>query len=221
MVNIGNDWDELLADEWGKEYYQNLRKFLKREYATRTIYPDMHDIFNALKFSSYKDTKVVILGQDPYHGEKQAHGLCFSVKKGIKPPPSLQNIFKEIQSELGIEIPKHGELTSWAEQGILMLNTCLTVRAGEANSHRGQGWEELADKIVATLNDREEPIVFVLWGNPAKHKARLVTNSQHLILTAAHPSPLSAHNGFFGCSHFSKINEFLESNGADPINWTV
>ena len=221
MVNIGNEWDELLADEFQKDYYKELRQFLISEYRTRKIYPPMDDIFNALKYTSYSDVKAVILGQDPYHGEGQAHGLCFSVKRGTPPPPSLQNIFKEINSELGLPIPNHGELTAWAKSGVLLLNTALTVREGQANSHRGHGWEILTDRIIELLNERESPIVFLLWGGNARAKAKLITDSKHLILQCAHPSPLSAHNGFFGCGHFAKANEFLEENGIDPISWAI
>lgn len=221
MVNIGNEWDELLAEEFKKDYYLQLRRFLISEYNSRTIYPPMNDIFNALKATSYSDVKAVILGQDPYHGAGQAHGMCFSVKKGTPPPPSLQNIFKEIQSELGLPIPPHGELTAWAQSGVLLLNTVLTVREGMANSHRGHGWEILTDRIIELLNERETPIVFLLWGGNARAKAKLINNPKHLVLQCAHPSPLSAHNGFFGCGHFIKANEFLQSNGIEPINWSI
>lgn len=221
MVNIGNEWDELLADEFKKDYYLQLRQFLISEYNSRTIYPPMNDIFNALKATSYSDVKAVILGQDPYHGAGQAHGMCFSVKKGTPPPPSLQNIFKEIQSELGLPIPPHGELTAWAKSGVLLLNTVLTVREGLANSHRGHGWEILTDRIIELLNERETPIVFLLWGGNARAKAKLINNPKHLVLQCAHPSPLSAHNGFFGCGHFIKANEFLKSSGMEPIDWRI
>lgn len=221
MVNIGNEWDTLLADEFKKEYYLKLRQFLISEYNSRTIYPPMNDIFNALKATSYSDVKAVILGQDPYHGAGQAHGMCFSVKKGTPPPPSLQNIFKEIHDELGLPIPAHGELTAWTQNGVLLLNTVLTVRDGQANSHRGQGWEILTDRIIELLNGRETPIVFLLWGGNARAKAKLITNPKHLVLQCAHPSPLSAYNGFFGCGHFVKANEFLESRGIEPIDWRI
>ncbi len=221
MVNIGNEWDELLADEFKKDYYLQLRQFLISEYNSRTIYPPMNDIFNALRYTSYGDVKAVILGQDPYHGAGQAHGLCFSVKKGTPPPPSLQNIFKEINTELGLPIPNHGELVEWAKSGVLMLNTVLTVREGQANSHRGHGWEIFTDKVIELLNKREQPIVFLLWGGNARSKAKLITNPKHLILQCAHPSPLSAYNGFFGCGHFVKANEFLKSQGSEPINWSL
>lgn len=221
MVNLGNEWDDLLADEFKKEYYLNLRKFLISEYNSRTIYPPMDDIFNALKNTSYSDVKAVILGQDPYHGAGQAHGMCFSVKKGTPPPPSLQNIFKEIQTELGFPIPSHGELTAWAKSGVLLLNTVLTVREGMANSHKGKGWEIFTDRVIELLNGRDTPIVFLLWGGNARAKKKLITNPKHLILECAHPSPLSAYNGFFGCGHFVKANEFLISNGIEPINWQI
>lgn len=221
MMHIGNEWDALLADEIRKDYYLRLREFLKQEYTTRRIYPPMEDIFNALRHTSYSYVRAVILGQDPYHGAGQAHGMCFSVRKGTPPPPSLQNIFKEMKSDLGIDPPNHGELTAWADSGVLLLNTVLTVREGEANSHRGMGWEQFTDRIIELLNQREQPIVFLLWGGNARSKARLITNPQHLILQCAHPSPLSAYNGFFGCRHFSKTNEFLVQHGMQPINWRL
>jgi len=219
MVNIGNDWDELLKDEWEKPYYLTLREFLKVEYSSGVIHPDMNDIFNALRYTAYDDAKIVLLGQDPYHGEGQAHGLCFSVKQGVQKPPSLQNMFKELGAELGIPAPPHGELTEWAKQGVLLLNTCLTVRHGMANSHSGKGWEVLTDRIIQILNEREKPLIFFLWGGSAKQKTRFITNDRHVVLTAAHPSPLSAHNGFFGCGHFKTANEILASRGEEPIKW--
>lgn len=221
MVNIGNEWDSLLKDEFKKEYYLKLRAFLAKEYKERTIYPHMNDIFNALRYTSYSDVKAVILGQDPYHGEGQAHGLCFSVKKGVEPPPSLKNIFKEINAELGCSIPNHGELTSWANQGVLLLNTVLTVRSGEANSHKGMGWEIFTDKVIELLNMRDDPIVFLLWGANARAKTSIITNPKHKILTCAHPSPLSAYNGFWNCGHFKVCNEFLIENGKEPIDWEI
>lgn len=221
MVNIGNEWDNLLEDEFKKEYYKALRKFLIKEYNTHTVYPPMNDIFNALRYTSYSDVKAVILGQDPYHGAGQAHGLCFSVKKGVAPPPSLVNIFKELNADLGIPAPRHGELTDWANNGVLLLNTVLTVREGMANSHKGQGWEIFTDRVVQLLNEREKPIVFLLWGGNARSKAKLITNPNHLVLQCAHPSPLSAYNGFFGCRHFSKTNEFLRKNGIEEIDWRI
>ncbi len=220
MVNIGNEWDSLLADQFEADYYKNLREFLKSEYKSRVIYPPMNDIWNALKSVSYSDVKIVILGQDPYHGEGQAHGMCFSVKKGVEPPPSLKNIYKELKSDIGFEIPSHGCLQSWADQGVLLLNTVLTVRAGAAASHRGKGWEILTDRIIELLNEREKPMVFMLWGRPAREKKTFITNKNHLILESAHPSPLSAYNGFFGCKHFSKAKAFLENNG-QSMDWSV
>lgn len=221
MVNIGNEWDEILKDEFNSEYYQELRKFLAYEYQHYTIYPNMYDIFNALKTTSYSDVKVVILGQDPYHGPNQAHGMCFSVKKGVDPPPSLKNIFKELHEDCGCLIPTHGELTQWAKQGVLLLNTVLTVRAGQANSHAFHGWEKLTDQIIRKLNERETPIVFLLWGRNAQNKIPLITNPQHLILKCAHPSPLSAYHGFFGCHHFSKTNQFLQEHHLPIIDWQI
>ncbi len=222
MVNIGNDWDRILDGEFDKPYYRKLRAFLKSEYASRTIFPDMHDIFNALRYTSFENTRVVILGQDPYHEPGQAHGLCFSVKKGIQPPPSLQNIYKEIKSDLGIENDmSYGELTSWAKQGILLLNTVLTVRQGQANSHKGMGWEFFTDRVISELNKKETPVVFLLWGANARNKAQIIDNPKHIKLCCAHPSPLSAYNGFFGCKHFSKTNEILRASGQQPINWKV
>ncbi|MBP3592180.1 MAG: uracil-DNA glycosylase [Clostridia bacterium] len=221
MVNIGNDWDALLADEFKKDYYLSLREFLKAEYFTKTVYPPMNDIFNALKYTSFKDTKVVILGQDPYHGPGQAHGLCFSVQRGIRFPPSLQNIFKELQDEYGILPPQHGELTAWARQGVLLLNTTLTVRQGTPQSHKGQGWEILTDKIISLLNQKEEPVVFLLWGANAWAKKALIKSPKHLVLECAHPSPLSAYRGFFGCGHFKKANAYLEKHGLSPIDWEI
>ena len=221
MVNIGNEWDELLKGEFEKEYYLKLREFLKREYFTYQIYPNMYDIFNALKYTSYSDVKAVIIGQDPYHGPGQAHGLCFSVQKGVAIPPSLQNMYKELYSDLGITPANHGYLKKWADNGVLMMNAVLTVRGGQANSHRNMGWEIFTDKVIELLNNREQPIVFILWGNNAKQKMKLITNPKHLILQAAHPSPLSAFNGFFGCKHFSKTNDFLISQGMTPIDWKI
>jgi len=221
MVNIGNDWDRLLSDEFRSEYYLQLREFLKAEYSTRRIYPPMHDIFNAFKYTSYEDTRVVILGQDPYHGYGQAHGLCFSVKKGTQKPPSLKNIFKELNSEYGIEEPESGELFGWAKQGVLLLNTVLTVRAHQANSHQGKGWENFTDAVIKILNEQDRPIVYFLWGKPAQSKKKFLNNPKHLVLEAPHPSPLSAYRGFFGCKHFSKANEFLIANGIEAIDWQI
>ena len=222
MTNIlKNDWKDLLDDEFNKEYYQTLRKFLTNEYKTKTIYPDKYDIFNALHFTPYKDVKVVILGQDPYHGPGQAHGLSFSVNPGIKIPPSLVNIFKELHSDLGCYIPNNGYLKKWADQGVLLLNTSLTVRASEANSHKSIGWEIFTDRIISIVNEKEDPVVFLLWGNNAIKKKCLITNKKHLIRTSVHPSPLSASRGFFGSKPFSKINNFLISVNKDPIDWQI
>jgi uracil-DNA glycosylase len=221
MVNIGNDWDEILDGEFDKEYYLMLREFLKKEYSTQTIYPSMYDIFNALKATPYKDVKAVILGQDPYHGPGQAHGMCFSVQKGVPAPPSLVNIFKELHDDVGCDIPEHGYLADWAEQGVLLLNTVLTVRAGQPNSHKGMGWEIFTDNVIRKLNEREKPMVFMLWGSNAHTKTSYITNSSHLILKAPHPSPLSAYRGFFGCRHFSQANEFLTKNGMETIDWQI
>lgn len=221
MVLLGNDWDEILKDEFKKDYYLKLREFLKNEYKTHSIHPDMYDIFNALKWTSYKDTKVVILGQDPYHEVGQAHGLAFSVKVGVKIPPSLLNMYKELQNELGLYIPNNGYLEKWAHQGVLLLNSALTVRDGLANSHRGKGWEIFTDTVIKKLNEREDPIVFLLWGNNAREKASLITNPNHYILTAAHPSPLSASRGFFGCGHFKRANEILLKQGNKEIDWQI
>ena len=219
MVHIGNDWDGLLSAEFESEYYHALREFLKREYFSSKIYPPMNDIFNALKYTSYENTRVVILGQDPYHGEGQAHGLCFSVRSGVKFPPSLKNIFKELEAELGIKEPPSGELVGWAKQGVLLLNTTLTVREGMPQSHFGKGWEILTDRIISLMNEKTRPVVFILWGSNARRKKELITNKRHLVLECAHPSPLSAYNGFFGCGHFVKANEYLRANGEIPIDW--
>ena len=221
MVNLGNDWDEILKDEFSKEYYLKLRAFLKSEYKSHCIHPDMYDIFNALKWTSYENTKVVILGQDPYHEVGQAHGLAFSVQKGVKIPPSLLNIYKELNQDLGCYIPNNGYLIPWADQGVLLLNTALTVRAHEANSHQNVGWEIFTDNIIKLLNKREDPAIFVLWGGNARRKKSLIDTSRHYVLESAHPSPLSAYRGFFGCKHFSKINKILQSLGKDPIDWQI
>lgn len=221
MVSIGNDWDAILADEFKKPYYLALRQFLKEEYSSKVIYPSMYDIFNAFRYTPYSDVKVVLLGQDPYHGAGQAHGLCFSVKDGVAPPPSLVNIFKELNHDVGCTVPQSGCLTKWAERGVMLLNSVLTVREGAAGSHRGKGWETFTDSVISRLNDRKVPIVFMLWGNYAKSKIPLITYDRHLVLTAAHPSPLSASYGFFGCRHFSKANDFLVSNGMTPVDWQL
>ncbi|MDU3153381.1 MAG: uracil-DNA glycosylase [Anaerococcus hydrogenalis] len=220
-VQIGNDWDDILKEEWKKDYYINLRKKLIYEYKNYTVYPNMYDIFNALKKVSYKDVKVVILGQDPYHGQGQAHGFSFSVKKGIKTPPSLQNIYKELHNDLGLYIPNNGNLIKWADQGVLLLNSTLTVRAHQANSHKDLGWSILTDNIIKILNARSKPIVFILWGKFAQSKEELITNDRHLIIKSAHPSPFAAHRGFFGSRPFSKTNEFLQKNNFKPIDWQI
>ena len=220
MVKLNNDWDDVLLGEFEKDYYLKLREFLKKEYFSTRVYPPMEDIFNALRLTSYENTRVVILGQDPYHGYGQAHGLCFSVKPGVRKPPSLQNIFKELYHELGIPEPESGELTGWAKEGVLLLNTTLTVREGLPQSHKNQGWEILTDTIISKVNDKDSPVVFILWGGNARAKKSLITNKKHLILECAHPSPLSAYNGFFGCGHFKAANEFLASVGERPIDWS-
>ena len=218
---LKNNWNTVLKDEFDKDYYQKLRQFLLEEYKSKTIYPNAADIFNALHFTDYNDVKVVILGQDPYHGPNQAHGLSFSVKPGIQPPPSLRNIYKELHTDLGCSIPNNGYLKKWADQGVLLLNTVLTVRAGEANSHKNKGWEVFTDKIISKLNERKDPIVFILWGNNAISKKKLITNPQHYIIQSVHPSPLSATRGFFGSKPFSKTNEFLKSINKQEIDWQI
>lgn len=219
MVKLGNDWDNILADEWSKPYYRQLHDFLKSEYSKTRIYPDMYDIFNALKYTSFENTRAVIIGQDPYHGPGQAHGLCFSVKKGVPLPPSLINIYKEITDDLGVAMPQHGDLTGWARQGVLLLNTVLTVRAGQPNSHKDKGWEIFTDRVISELDRKETPVVFLLWGANAEKKARVITNPIHKKLITVHPSPLSAYRGFFGCRHFSKANKILSESGQEPIKW--
>ncbi len=221
MVNLENSWDKVLEGEFDKEYYQKLRQFLIGEYKSRPVYPDMYSIFNALKYTAYEDVKAVILGQDPYHQPGQAHGLCFSVQKGVQIPPSLVNIYKELESDLGIKPPSHGYLESWAKNGVLLLNTVLTVRDSQANSHKGKGWEIFTDRVIELLNEREKPMVFILWGNNAKTKEKLITNPAHCIIKSAHPSPLSAHYGFWGGKYFSRTNDFLISTGQEPIDWRI
>lgn len=218
-MHIGNDWDLVLAEEYTKEYYAELVDFVAEEYENHRVYPPREDVFNALRACSYEDTKVVILGQDPYHQEGQAHGLCFSVNRGVKIPPSLVNIYKELKADIGMEIPEHGCLSSWASQGVLLLNTVLTVRDSMPNSHKGKGWEVFTDAVIRKLNQRERPMVFILWGANAKAKEALITENRHLILTGSHPSPLSAHTGFFGGAYFSRANRFLELENQEPINW--
>ena len=221
MPPISNDWLEPLKEEFKKPYYRDLYQKVNEEYQTQTIYPSSDDLFNAFHFTPLSQVKVAILGQDPYHGEGQAHGLCFSVKKGVEIPPSLVNIYKELHDDLGCSIPEHGYLKKWADQGVLLLNTVLTVRAHQANSHRGIGWEEFTDAAIKILNEQDRPMVFMLWGSPARAKKAMLTNPKHLILEAPHPSPLSAYRGFFGCRHFSKCNAFLIKNGLDPIDWQI
>ncbi len=221
MPTIGNGWDGLIGGEFQKPYYLSLREFLKTEYKTRQIYPDMYNIFNALKATPPENVRCVILGQDPYHGPGQAHGLCFSVGRDVEVPPSLRNIYKELHDDMGMAIPQNGYLQAWAENGVLLLNTTLTVRAGSPNSHKGQGWETFTDAVIQSLNLVDHPIVFLLWGANARSKKSLITNPKHLILETVHPSPLSAYNGFFGCRHFSKCNAYLEQNGLSPIPWDI
>ncbi len=220
MVHIGNSWDELLKNEWSEPYYLDLRAFLASEYRSRTIYPPMNDIFNAFKYCAYEDVKVVILGQDPYYGEGQAHGLAFSVKKGVDVPPSLKNIYKELESDIGFKIPSHGCLEGWAKQGVFLLNTSLTVRKGQPLSHRGKGWETFTDHVISLLSAREKPMVFLLWGSNARSKKPLIDRTRHLVLEAPHPSPLSAFAGFFGCRHFSRANAFLAEHG-EKVDWSI
>ncbi|NUC15848.1 uracil-DNA glycosylase [Bacillus mycoides] len=222
MENIlQNDWGPLLGPEFEKEYYQNLANFLKEEYEEHVIYPKVEDIFNALGYTSYENTKVVILGQDPYHGPNQAHGLSFSVQPDIKTPPSLLNMYKELRDEYGYEIPNNGYLVKWAEQGVLLLNTVLTVRQGEANSHKGKGWEHFTDRVIELLNDRKKPVIFILWGRHAQAKKKLITNTNHYIIESVHPSPLSARRGFFGSKPYSKVNTILVNMGEREIDWEI
>ena len=221
MEIFKNDWGQYLKEEMAQPYYRQLRQFLIGEYSTKQVYPDMYSIFNALHYTSYADTKVLILGQDPYHEPGQAHGLSFSVQPNVPPPPSLVNIFKELETDLGCTVPNNGCLEPWARQGVLLLNTVLTVQAHRANSHRDKGWEMFTDKIISLLNQREKPVAFILWGSPARRKKAMITNPQHFIVESPHPSPLSAYRGFFGSRPFSKVNKFLESVGEKPINWQL
>ena len=216
-----NDWQNVLASEFEKEYYLKLRAILKKEYSQREIFPKADEIFNAMHFTAYEDIKAVIIGQDPYHGEDQAHGLCFSVGKDVTIPPSLINIYKELKDDLGITPPNHGYLKKWADEGVLLLNAILTVRAHKAASHHGIGWEVFTDEIISLVNQRQKPAVFILWGAFAGSKESLITHPQHLVLKAPHPSPLSAHRGFFGSKPFSKTNDFLKANGISPIDWAI
>ena len=219
QVKIEKSWQEVLQTEFDKPYFENLVGFVKQEYASNTIFPPAGQIFNAFNTCPFNNVKVVILGQDPYHGPGQAHGLCFSVNDGIQFPPSLQNIFKEITADLGIPAPKTGNLTRWAEQGVLLLNATLTVRASQAGSHQGKGWEEFTDAVIKTISEKSENVVFILWGSYAIKKKSLINASKHCILTAPHPSPLSSYRGFFGCKHFSQTNTYLTSKGKTPIEW--
>ncbi|WP_433745530.1 uracil-DNA glycosylase [Falsibacillus pallidus] len=221
IPRLNNDWDNLLSQEFEKDYFRKLEQFLEEEYETQNIYPEKKDVFNALKYTSYHDVKVVILGQDPYHGEGQAHGLSFSVLPGVAIPPSLRNIFKEMHADTGEEIPDHGCLKSWSEQGVLLLNTVLTVRKGQAHSHQKKGWETFTDLIISKLNEREKPVIFLLWGKPAQKKMDLIDCEKHVVLTSPHPSPLSARKGFFGSRPFSKINHLLMEQGEEQIKWGI
>lgn len=221
MAILKNDWAPLLEEEFKKPYYQRLREILLQEYQNRVVYPDSYDIYNALHFTSFSDTKVVIIGQDPYHGPEQAHGLSFSVKPGVGIPPSLKNIYKELQADLGCYIPNNGHLVKWAKQGVLMLNAVLTVRAGTPNSHKGLGWEIFTNKVIETLNQRQTPVVFILWGNFAQQKQQLITSSRHFIIKSPHPSPFSANKGFFGSKPFSKTNAILREIGMQEIDWQI
>lgn len=218
---IGNDWDSLLNEEYKKEYFKKLENFVTEEYNHKTIYPKVNEVYNAFRYTSYDDVKVVIIGQDPYHGENQAEGLCFSVKNGVPKPPSLVNIFKELNNDLGCNIPNNGSLVQWTQQGILLLNAVLTVEKDKAASHRGKGWETFTDEVIKIINKKTTPVVFILWGNYARSKKELITNNKHFIIESAHPSPLSAYNGFFGSKPFSKTNNFLISHGLEPINWEI
>ncbi len=221
MAAIDNDWLDAISGEFRKPYYKELFRFVKEEYGRYVIYPNADDIFNAFHFTPLSKVKVVILGQDPYHNVGQAHGLCFSVKPDVEIPPSLVNIYKELEADLGCKVPNNGYLKKWADQGVLMLNTVLTVRAHQAASHQGKGWEQFTDAVIEAVNAQDRPIVYMLWGKPAQSKIPMLTNSKHLILKAPHPSPLSAYRGFFGCKHFSQANEFLEKNGLEPIDWQI
>lgn len=219
--NLPNSWESLLSKEWEKPYFQKLSSFVKKEYQCSVVYPQMHDIFNALKWTDFHEVKAVILGQDPYHGPNQAHGLSFSVKHGERIPPSLRNIYKEIQNDLGYDIPNHGCIEKWSKEGVLLLNTVLTVKEGEANSHRGVGWETFTDSIISLLNSREKPVVFILWGKPAQNKMKLIDTTKHICLSSAHPSPLSATRGFFGSKPFSNTNHILKLWGEKEIDWKI
>ena len=221
MIRLGGGWDEILAPLFQSENYQKIRDFLKHEYSQYEVYPDMYDIFNCFRYTPLNNVKVVLLGQDPYHNEGQAHGLCFSVKDGVPPPPSLINIFRELKTDVGCTIPQSGNLTKWASEGVLLLNTALTVRAHQANSHKNCGWTWFTDNVIKIISEKKEHVVFILWGGNARSKKALIDSSKHLILECAHPSPLSAYNGFFGCRHFSKTNAYLEKHSITPIDWQL
>lgn len=218
---IGNDWDKILEEEFKKDYFIKLINNVRKEYQTKTIFPRKDQVFNAFRYTPYKDVKVVILGQDPYHGEGEAEGLSFSVPLNIRKPPSLINIFKELHDDLGCDIPNHGSLHSWAKEGVLLLNAVLTVVKDHAASHQGMGWETFTDNVIKLINEKDEPVVFILWGRYARSKKKLITNPKHFVIESAHPSPLSAYNGFFGSRPFSKANKYLESNGIKPVNWKI
>lgn len=221
MVHLGGGWDEKLAPLFSDERYKKIREFLKQEYSSRTIYPDMYDLYNCFRFTPFDELKVVLLGQDPYHEPNQAHGLCFSVKEGVKNPPSLENIFKELSDDIGAEKPKSGNLTKWAKEGVLLMNTSLTVREHYANSHSKCGWSWFTDSVIKIISEEKENVVFILWGGNARSKKDLIDTRKHLILECAHPSPLSAYNGFFGCRHFSKTNDYLIEHGKTPVDWDL
>ncbi len=221
MIKLGGGWDEALSPLFASENYRKIREFLKEEYSHHVVYPDMYDIYNCFRYTPFDRVKAVILGQDPYHNEGQAHGLCFSVQDGVDPPPSLVNIFKELKDDVGCTLPKSGNLTKWAEEGVLLLNTALTVRAHRANSHRDCGWTWFTDNVIRILGEKREHLVFLLWGANARSKKPLIDQSKHLVLECAHPSPLSAYNGFFGCRHFSKTNAYLAAHGISPIDWQL
>ena len=221
MIKITEEWDEILSEEFNSPEYLALREFLKSEYSSRTIYPPMYDIFNSMKITPFNDVKVVLLGQDPYHNEGQAMGLSFSVPKGIDKPPSLVNMFKELVAETGCATPNSGDLTGWAKQGVLLLNTVLTVRAHQANSHKGRGWEKFTDSVIKKISNKKDNVVFLLWGGNARSKKPLIDTTRHLVLECAHPSPLSAYNGFFGCGHYLKTNEYLIAHGKTPVDWSA
>ncbi len=220
-MKLNNRWQDLLNEEFNADYYSGLEQFLEKEYREKRIFPARQDIWNAFKYTDYDEVKVLLLGQDPYHGEGQAHGLSFSVQPGVRIPPSLRNIYKELQADLGIPVPETGYLKKWAEEGVMLLNTVLTVREGEANSHRGKGWEKLTDKAISLLNEREKPVIFLLWGRPAQEKQRLIDTSRHVVIASPHPSPLSANRGFFGSAPFSKVNAELRRLGITEIDWRL